>query len=355
MWPTIFSLKLPIWPHELTVRSYGLMLMIGFLGGTWWATRRAERTKADPELIVNMGFVALLSSIVGARAFYVIHYWDRFAGQGLWPVINITAGGLEFYGGFIAAFSTLLIYLWRKGVSLRLYLDLVAPSMAFGLAVTRVGCFLNGCCWGGPCPPQIPWAVHFPYGSPAFERQWHDRLAAIPAPLIGIRESGEAYPIDAQPDDKDKLRGVAIQAGRYGLTEKDLAAMSHQAREASLSLHPAQLYSSIDAGLLAVLLGVLFYRRKRHGVLAGLFLILYPIMRIFEEIVRVDNPHDSAGLTVSQFVSIPLLLIGITYLLIIYRLPLRSPKAVPFVPHWQQQAAKPQPRGKQAKRQRATR
>jgi len=69
MWPTIIHLELPFWPHEFDIRSYGLMLMIGFLGGTWWAARRAQRVKANPELVVNCGFVALIAAIVGARLF----------------------------------------------------------------------------------------------------------------------------------------------------------------------------------------------------------------------------------------------------------------------------------------------
>ena len=124
MFPTLF--KLPI--IGLPIRGYGMMLMIGFLGGTWWAARRAMRVKADPDFIVNLGFVALIFSIVGSRIFYVVHYWDEsFAGRGWWSVVNVSAGGLEFYGGFIGAVLSGLVYLWLKGKSIRLYLDIVAP------------------------------------------------------------------------------------------------------------------------------------------------------------------------------------------------------------------------------------
>lgn len=356
MWPTILDLKLPFWPGELTIRSYGLMLMIAFLGGTWWATKRAERVKANPELIVNMGFVALISSIIGARLFYVIHYWDdHFAGRGLWAIVNITAGGLEFYGGFIGALTALLIYLRRNRVSIRLYMDIIAPSMAFGLAVTRVGCFLNGCCWGGPCPAEVPWSVRFPYESPAFDRQWHERLVAVPAPLLYVRESGFAYPVDPFAEEQDKAQDVVVHAARFGLTRADLVKMAGYSQAHSRSLHPAQLYSSIDAAMLAILLSVMFYRRKRHGILAAVFLICYPIMRIFEEIIRMDNPHDTAGLTISQFVSVVLLALGLSTWWVLSRLPLRSPLAVPYVPPWDQEATQePKPRP-QSKKPRAVR
>lgn len=350
MWPTIFELNLPFWPHEFEIRSYGLMLMIGFLGGTWWATRRADRVKANAELIVNCGFVALVFAIIGARLFYVIHYWDQhFAGRGLWAAINITSGGLEFYGGLVGAFLALIGYLWWNGVSLRLYFDIIAPSLAFGLAVTRIGCFLNGCCWGGACPPEMAWGVQFPYQSPAFDRQWRDRLVGVPAELIFVSTGGTlAYPINPMVDDPRPGDAIARHAAQFGLQREDLIEEASHFR--SIRLHPAQLYAATGAGLLAILLNTAFYRRKRHGVLVVMFMTLYPIMRIFEEIVRVDNPHDTAGLTISQFVSVLLILFGLGYYLMIRRMPLRSPKAVPYVPPWEQedrevQAKADQPKG----------
>jgi phosphatidylglycerol:prolipoprotein diacylglycerol transferase len=180
MQPTLFNIP---W-FNIPIRSYGLMLMIGFLGGTWWMARRAMRVKADPDTLINLAFVSLLSSVVGARIFYVVHYWDEhFAGRGLWAVINITSGGLEFYGGFLAALLASSLYLYFKRVSWRLYMDLAAPSVMFGMAMTRIGCFLNGCCWGGVCPPEIPWGVHFPYASAAYMREWEERQQTIPASL----------------------------------------------------------------------------------------------------------------------------------------------------------------------------
>jgi phosphatidylglycerol:prolipoprotein diacylglycerol transferase len=350
MWPTIFHLELPFWPYEFDIRSYGLMLMIGFLGGTWWAARRAQRVKANPELVVNCGFVALIAAIIGARLFYVLHYWDEhFAGRGFWAAVNITAGGLEFYGGFLGAVVALLVYLWWNRVSLRLYMDIFAPSLAFGLAVTRVGCFLNGCCWGAVCPEHLPWAVHFPYQSPAFDRQWHERTVAIPAEFIYVSQSGtQAWPINPAPKDPKYLNALAGQARKFGRTPEELAAEASAMH--SSGLHPAQLYASVDGALLAFLLSVVFYRRKRHGIVLALFLMLYPIMRVFEEIIRMDNPRDTAGLTISQFVSVLIFATGVGLFLILRRLPLRSPRAVPYVPPWEQEEpkkpGKPKERGK---------
>jgi hypothetical protein len=199
----------------------------------------------------------------------------------------------------------------------------------------------------------LPWAVHFPYESPAFARQWSERTVALPAELLYVWPQTSAppqppaYPINAFAKEAGADAHLAVQAARFGLTREKLTAEAAQYHSASL--HPAQLYSSIDAGLLAVLLSVVFYRRKRQGIVAAMFLICYPIMRIFEEIIRMDNPHDSAGLTISQFVSLPLLLLGVGMLVVFWRLPLRSPYAVAYVPPWVQeekakQQNKPKPR-----------
>jgi phosphatidylglycerol:prolipoprotein diacylglycerol transferase len=378
MWPTLF--KIPI--IMLPIRSYGFMLMIGFLGGTWWAARRAARVKCDPDMVVNLGFIALVASVVGSRIFYVVHYWDEhFAGRGLWAVIDITAGGLEFYGGFIGAMLALLIYMKLRKVSIRLYLDIVTPSLMFGMAMARIGCFLNGCCWGGPCSEQLPWAVRFPYASPALHRQWEDRQVTLPAELISISSSGIPMPLsrdllDMTPEERNAARIKYEQADQelkdaeaqradqqtlarlrkakeraekamrqhaaatrpldehlatYGMTATELSELASE-RGRTVPVHPTQLYASINGILLAVLLNEIFYRRKRHGMVFAVLLMLYPAARILEETIRIDNPQDTAGLTISQFVSVLLFLTGLALYYAFKKMPERSPLAVPFVP-----------------------
>src|SRR5262245_52820514 len=154
MRPTLFNIPfLPAWLGD--IKSYGVMMMIAFLTGIWLACRRAERSRANPDVILNMGFIALICGIVGARAMYVIHYWDtHFANQPnpWWAAFDIRAGGLEFLGGPILVVPALWIYLrYVARVSTRWYLDMAAPALPWGLAITRIGCFLNGCCWGAVC------------------------------------------------------------------------------------------------------------------------------------------------------------------------------------------------------------
>jgi prolipoprotein diacylglyceryltransferase len=104
-------------------------------------------------------------------------------------------------------------------------------------------------------------------------------------------------------------------------------------------LHPAQLYSAIGPLLLAWLTNALFYRRKRHGVVFAIGFMLYAVERFIEESLRVDNPVDTFGLTISQAISVVIFIVMGVWLLVLRKMPLRSPRAVAFVP----KDAKPKP------------
>ena len=116
MRPTLFHIPfLPEWLGDF--KSYGVMMMIAFLTGIWMACRRAERSRANPDVILNMGFIALVCGIVGARAMYVIHYWDtRFANQpSPWlAALDIRAGGLEFLGGPILVIPAMFVRIAKR-------------------------------------------------------------------------------------------------------------------------------------------------------------------------------------------------------------------------------------------------
>ena len=372
---------------DINVTTYGFCLMVGFLSAVWLAMRRADRVKADSDRVLDLAFLALLFGVGGARLMYVIHYWQRdFAGRGFLTMIDLRGGGLEFIGGLLGAFIAIFVYLLVTRQSIRLYLDILAPGAMWGLACGRIGCFFNGCCFGGLClaadgaTAQQPWAVQFPFGSPAYVRQWEERQVGAPAELIStgafytnvisasglnmpvarreayiqaeqdaLRALNEARDAGADPKAVKKLED-AWQAARNKLVKDGIAdVMRAQAfpsrenpdRESSISeledlaaecrslpVHPAQLYASIHAFALSGVLSMMFYRRKRHGVVIGVMFLLYPIGRVLLEIIRSDNPHDVAGLTVSQSISLAVFVGAAIYLFVLYKfMPERSPLA----------------------------
>jgi len=356
---------------NFTVPSYGAMTLIGFLFATFWMTRIAQKVKTDPDIVLNLGFIILIFSMLGARTFYVIHYWDdQFADNPL-QAINIRAGGFEFYGGLIGAFLACAVYLKLKRLSLRLYCDMVTAPLLFAMGVGRIGCFLYGCCWGGPCPAETPWAVHFPYASPPHHRQWKQRIATLPDELTLINRTLMASPIpqqfltmsrdevqqklneatseleqaEASGDPRKiklaKLKHLAADLtyqpfldhlDAFDTTPSELKALADQPQFKSSTIHPVQLYAATGPILLSLLAISYFHRRKRHGTVMALGFGLYAIERFIEEIIRVDNPQDTFGLTVSQGISVAILVLAIFVYLILQKMPLRSPRAVAFVP-----------------------
>lgn len=360
-----------------TVPSYGAMLLIAFLSGTWWMTLRARRVKIDPDIVLNIAFISLLTSTIGARAFYVIHYWkDQFA-DNPFRMLNLRSGGFEIYGGVILAITCCLLYGFIKRLPMRIYADAAMPSILLGMGIGRIGCFLFGCCWGSACPAGLPWAVQFPYGAPAYHRQWENRQITTPAKLTLVDVSGIAGPMPRdilkysipelqarveqraqdvaeaeQTGDSDKLesakrmleltqRGVTPLLAHYEAfetTPEDLRAAAARPARRTLPVHPSQLYGTVGTILLALLTNAYFYRRRRHGTVMTLGFMLYAIERFLEEAIRGDNPLDTFGMTISQGVSIVVFLLAGAVWLVLLLLPLRS-KAEPWIPPDRQKPA----------------
>jgi len=144
-----------------TIYWYGVLVAIGFLAGLWTASRRALHDGIRGETIVDLGPWLILGTILGARGLYVISYWrEDFAGKPLWQIFNIRGGGLVFYGGLIGASLACLLYARFKKIPLWKTADVLAPSIALGHAFGRIGCLMNGCCYGRAC--DLPWAIRFP-------------------------------------------------------------------------------------------------------------------------------------------------------------------------------------------------
>ncbi len=356
MYPTLFTI--PFLPTRVAeVKSYGVMMAIAFLTGIWMACRRAERSRENPEVAITMGFVALIAGVIGARAMFALHYWESHFAQQPCPIIavlDIQRGGLEFWGGPLLTIPALLVYLKLVAKkSIRRYFDIAAPSLAWGLAITRIGCFLNGCCWGAVCVDrndpggekvEYPWAVRFPYDSPAMVRQFQLGMLTLPMELVNVdTSSGERRPVPrARIDDMcrrtfsaDRIpqstcesaentgavnEGVdlRVHCDRFNTTPEELSALAQHYR--SLPVHPVQIYECISALLVFGVLNRLFYRRHPSGTILPWFLVLYSVCRIALEFIRHDNPRDVVGLTISQAISMGMFAVGGILLLSMYSL-----------------------------------
>ncbi len=151
---------------------YGVFVATAFLVGLWTASRRAPRSGIKSETILDFGPWLILGAVVGARVLYVTTFWhDQFAGKPWAELFTVWRGGLVFYGGLVGAVLTTLIFARVKKLPLWKVADVMAPSIALGYVFGRMGCLMNGCCYGREC--TLPWAIHFPQGNETYPHGVH--------------------------------------------------------------------------------------------------------------------------------------------------------------------------------------
>jgi phosphatidylglycerol:prolipoprotein diacylglycerol transferase len=315
----------------LRIFGYGLSLVLGFLAGVYLAQWRARRAGENPEQAAYCGLLALIGGIFGARLAYVIeHYRDFFpeygnVSDGLAEMLNITSGGLIYYGGVVLATVIVLAFLRIKHLPARRFLDIIAPGLMVGLAFGRLGCLLNGCCYGAPARPDWPLATRFPmYSEPLI------KLDGRQNPYSASTE-GASPPYAKQMEPEAKTGRSLItpdprltdESGRL-IPPRDLTGQQIAiAREAhSHPVKPAQVLGLINAVVLAAILIAFGRLRKIEGQVFALLVILYPVTRFLLEIVRADNRHNVARgvLTHNQYTSIFLVIAGIVFWLVLHRL-----------------------------------
>jgi phosphatidylglycerol:prolipoprotein diacylglycerol transferase len=302
-----FGFEIPLL-GPLDFPSYFTMLTLSFLVGIAMTWREAPKLGMDRERVLDLNLWIVVWALIGARVLHVFadghfsdyvnlcrnpalvpatdakvalctasqqcgwDYWCDLATHTCHPPRDCLAaaklwrGGLAYYGGFVFAAVFGLWYGRKHRLGMGRVADLTAPWVAFGLALTRVGCFLNGCCYGKRT--DVPWGARFPLHSVVHEFQEK-------AHLVG-------------PTDP------------------------------SLPVHPTQLYlAALNLLTFAVLYFVIRPRKRFHGAVFAWLLILKGVFRSIVEIWRDDERGVFFGgvLSTSQLISIPLVALGIWILL----------------------------------------
>ena len=239
------------------------MIALAFLAGLWTATLRARRENIPGEHIADVTLWLMVGAILGARIVYVTTYWqEEFAGRPFWDVFAIWQGGLVYYGGFIGAMVAGVVYIRWKKLPVWKTADVLAPSIALGSVFGRVGCLLNGCCYGRPT--DVPWAINVP-------------------------------PIQTAHD----LSGTPL----------------------NVPLQPTEIYSALFNLALYLFLAWLFRRKKFDGQIFATYLMGYAIFRGIVEYFRGDytNLHYHLGLSPAQWIGVPMFLAGLALAAILSR------------------------------------
>ena len=262
MYPTLLKIG------PVTIHAYGLMLAVSFIIGILWTMSRGEKRGVRKDDVMDAGLLVVVSAILGSRLFYVVTHIEEFRGRWLDTISpfqssgEIGIAGLSMLGGILFALGAIMLFCLRKKIRILRFFDSAAPSLALGLAITRIGCFLNGCCFGKP--GDLPWCMVFPYSSPA---------------------------------------SVFLPDQR---------------------IHPTQLYSSAYDFLMLGILLLVDRKRRRDGFLSALFFVLYGIFRFFIDFVRyyetsVQFRFLGMAFTYNQLISLSMALAGLVIMAVISR------------------------------------
>lgn len=234
----------------VTIFSYGTILALSFVVCISLMIRQKARIGLSTQGIYDMTVWTIVGGLLGARITYVILHWNEFS-KNLTEIIMIQRGGLAFFGSYIGGAIALTLYLKRHKLPFLNFADFFSPFVALGHAFGRIGCFMNGCCYGGPT--ACPWGVTFPKGS--------------------------------------------LPSAHYGLNHH---------------IHPTQLY---ECGLLIglfVLLQKIDKNKKFEGQTFSLYLIAYSLIRFSMEFLRGDRKYVIPGwLTVYQSFCLVFMVLGV--------------------------------------------
>ncbi len=243
--PVIFKIS-----QSFELRWYGVMAMIAFVVAVIIAQKNRKYFNMTKDQTYNLVLTSMISGVLGARIFYVIEFWNRggFSENPL-NIIMINKGGLVFYGGFIMALACIYIFTRRNKLEFLSTLSFMAPSLALGHAISRIGCFLNGCCYGKPT--NLIWGYVYP-------------SCSVP---------GHEHP--------------------------------------GVHLHPVQLYETAGNIVIFFILQK-FIKKNKSGQVAGMYMILYGILRFSDEFFRGDHTDFTFGLfTPAQTICFFIIPVGI--------------------------------------------
>ncbi len=270
---------------NLPLYSYGVMLGLSLVVGWYLTLTLAKRDGLPQETMANCYVVTALAAIVGSRVLYVLTNLDEF--HSVPDMFKVRLGGLVAYGGFLGGYLGSWAYLKAKRIRLMPWADVAVPSLASGLMITRIGCYLFGCDFGKRLSDTAP--------------SWLKSMGTFPHWPAGTVDSGDGSPA--------YIRHLEIF--RDGPLHAQLTNSN-----ASLPVHPTQVYESlVGLGLLSLLL---LQRRsqKFRGQIFFLFVFGYGYVRFLLEIIRDDVERGEYGPVMPEHVLVPgaLFLMGVAFI-----------------------------------------
>ncbi|MFO0759660.1 MAG: prolipoprotein diacylglyceryl transferase family protein [Byssovorax sp.] len=276
MHPILFRIPLPHFLTQLLslqatsipIYSYGVMLGLSLVVGWYLTLGLAEKDGLPKETMANNYVVTAIAAVAGSRILYILTNLNEFDTIG--SLFAMRRGGLVAYGGFLGGLIGSTLFLRRHKIPLLPWADVAVPSLASGLMITRIGCYLFGCDFGQPLKASAP--------------GWLQKLGTFPHWPEGTLDAGTGSPAWAQHRNAH-------------LIPEDAAA--------SLPVHPTQLYESLVGAALLVLLLTARKRQKFRGEIFFLFAFAYGICRYLLEVLRDDAERGSIPPSLPEHILIP--------------------------------------------------
>ncbi len=299
MYPTLYKQVTAF--GEVPYNSWGLLVSLAFLAAAMVAHRRVASVGIDPDKMVGVYLVAIISGLLGARLLHFLMAIPKEFFKDPLMFFRIWQGGFAFYGGFIGAGVCSILYGKYRGINAWKLADTLGPTVMLGLAIGRLGCFLAGCCHGA--------VVDLPA----------DAVPLFPDSFSG----GQLFLVGHFP--------FLVELTRHGVGANNVP------------VYPTQLWESL-AGLSIFLATSWMWRhRKFDGQIIATVLVLYSMWRPINESMRGDKVRglDYFGyLTTSQLISIPVAVLGV--LIVLTQMRKGVAKEVPFVQEEEPAASAPQ-------------
>jgi phosphatidylglycerol:prolipoprotein diacylglycerol transferase len=272
--------------------------------------------------------------------FYVVQKWNELDGDTiaakLWTSLKVTEGGLVVYGGVIGGLIAIVLWARKHRLPLLPIADSVTPAFFIGLAFGRIGCLLNGCCYGGICEQSLP-AIEFPSGSPAYVDQLRsgkllgmvtdeEPSATEPQPIRRVLPNSWASANNVVPGEKiafvaeKQVDGMTpsqpyahpVFEAMVGIDGRRIDVASIDIPRNSLPVHPTQIYAAVSGLLLCCWTLLLAENVKKTGFVFGMGLIGYGVLRNMEEWIRVDEAGQfGTSLSIAQWISLAAILLGV--------------------------------------------
>lgn len=278
-----------LWVQEtangpLAFHTYGLFLTLGFLAAALVAGSRMKKVGMNPDKLVPLIGLAIVSGILGARLLHFLGAQREDLFHNPLVLFDLRTGGMAFYGGAIGATIACLLYIRRIGLDVWKMADVGVPCILLGLAIGRLGCFSAGCCHGGACP--------------------------VDGDIVSL--TGHLFP-----------GGEIVALHHFPYIALVFKAGVGVGNIPDRPLYPTQLWEATGAFVLFGVLSVIWAKfRKFDGQILALTLLTYPPLRSTIESFRGDSVRGVehlGALSTSQLTSIPVFVLGLVIIALRFR------------------------------------